>query len=528
MSDSRQSQRVQRVACVVVATILGAAGIFTLQSRAAEPEPVAPVVPVAPVAPVAPIAPAAEAAPVATVAPVTQPIPVSPATGEDASALLGDRTRTVPPTAAPDPASSLVVNESAGSTAVMNNDIAGPTDFVLGPGTGTAAHPQIDTPFMHLLRSNNAASGLDDLGLTVAGYIQGGYTLNLHRSGGDLIFGRAFDDEYGNAPQLDQIGLSISRQVARDRFDVGGKIEGIYGYDTFRFHSNGLNAYGFCLNGDAPDAANNAHQPRNQFDLTQAYLDLNFEVGSGLLLRLGKFVTPLGYETIDPTSTPFYSRSYLFGFAKPFTNTGALLNYRLDKEWEAWGGVVRGWDQSLNDNNSSVSFLGRLDWNPSARFNIHVGTIWGQEGDNCDCSCPSNDSARFLIDLVSTYAVTERFSLGMEALYGRAGRADANNASAEWYGVAGYASYQLARSCQLNGRLEYFRDQDGTRLLTGQDLEVASATIGLSITPFPESRSLSGMRVQPEVRYDHATTPEFDGGSRKNQITFGIGVLYAF
>jgi hypothetical protein len=405
---------------------------------------------------------------------------------------------------------------------------AGPKDFLIG----SPLYDATGGPLMRLLDTTSAGRALRDAGFVVGGHVQGGYTYYPQRSANDVIFGRVFDDAYGNAPQLDQIGLSLTRLAARDRFDLGGRVEVLYGYDTFRFHSNGLDAYGGNC-GDEDDSARNpegaAHKPRNQFDLTQAYLDLNVDVGTGLLVRAGKFVTPLGYETIDPTTTPFYSRSYLFGFAKPFTHTGVLLNYRPAAAWDVWGGVVRGWDQSIDDNNGSVSALGRVDWRPNDRLDLRAGAIVGREGTDCGCDeCDGDNGSRLLVDLVATYKVTDALGIGAEALYGRSGSADETGGSAEWYGAAGYASYAVSRAVRVNARLEYFRDTDGTRLLTGSDLEVASATVGLTVSPFATGTYLSGLAIQPEVRYDHATTPEFDGGTRKNQVTFGVGVLYAF
>jgi len=448
--------------------------------------------------------------------------PVVPETSTDANTVPADAA------AVPDNEPVPVKPAAVAARSVTIAPDFGASDFLLVPPShDTLPREPADSLLMRLLGGNDPDSSLHRSGLVLSGHAQGGYTYNPNRSSGDVNFGRVFDDSYADAPQIDQLALSVHRRAARDRFDVGGRVEVLWGYDTFRFHSNGLDAYGGCNeDADNPDTA--ARDPRNQFDLTQAYLDLNFEVGTGLLLRVGKFVTPLGYETIDPTTTPFYSRSYLFGFAKPFTHTGVLLNYRLDDHWEAWGGVVRGWDQSLKDTNGSVSFLGRLDWRPDPRWNVRLGVITGHEGTECDCGCPGNDANRTLVDLIITHAVTDRFGLGVEALYGRGAKSDENNRSAEWYGVAAYASYKLTGSVRLNARGEWFRDQNGTRLETGSDIDVMSATLGLSITPFSSSTALNGLTIQPEIRYDHATTPEFDGGTSRDQVTLGIGVLYSF
>lgn len=480
------------------------------------------------VQPVANDPPAASSA-----APSTQPAPAAAAdVNQQLHAAIDATTRPITSTPTPNDESAAVptatqpladVTGNAPSTEIAAGDAQpapyrpGPSDFLLDPAVG-------DRLLMQLLGPD---SPLAQAGVQVGGHIQGGYTFNPQRSADDTIFGRVFDDGYGNSPQIDQIALSASRRVARDRWDLGGKVELIYGYDTFRLHANGLDFYGGC-DEDLVSPERAPHDPRNQFDLTQAYLDLNVPVGNGLLVRAGKFVTPIGYETIDPTTTPFYSRSYLFGFAKPFTHTGILLNYPLDESWSVWGGAVRGWDQALKDNNDSWSLLGRVDWRATERLFLSLSGIFGREADGDGCCCCGEDSSRLLVDLIASYAVSDRLGLGLEVLYGRSGGADSTGGAAEWFGFAGYASYLISPAVTANARLEWFRDADGVRLLTGSNLELTSITLGLAVRPFGGHRYLSPLTVQPEIRYDHATAPEFDGGTRHNQLTLGVGVLFAF
>ena len=387
-------------------------------------------------------------------------------------------------------------------------------------------------PLQSALDEAGLGEGLRSLRLDVRGHAEVGYTFNPDHDTGDDNFGRVFDDEHGHHVQIDQLDLAVERRARRlrGRWDVGGALEVVYGYDTFRFHSGGLDFYSGCEDEDAEDAGHDGDRdPLLQFDLLQAYADVNVPVGRGLVLRVGKFVTPLGYETIDPATSPLYSRSYLFGFAKPFTHTGVLANYRFDDAWQAWGGVVRGWDQATEDDNDVVSFVGRVDYAPGPRWETHFGFVTGPEGDDCDCDCPSNNERyRTVVDLTAGYVVNEKLKLGAEALYGYDGAADGNGNAADWYGAAGYAAYRFDRRVTLNGRLEGFYDGDGTRLDTGEDLTLYSATVGLTVTPFPGHAFGSHVRVRPEIRYDHADAPEFDGGTSKNQLTAGVDVVVTF
>ena len=106
----------------------------------------------------------------------------------------------------------------------------------------------------------------------------------------------------------------FERQVDTTKFDVGGMIElYMYGSDAARIHSRGLGYNGSDSSDDNnpvdPLAVANLH-PIWQFDISQAYVDVNLPVGNGLQVRVGKFVTLMGYEAIDPRGNPFYSHSY--------------------------------------------------------------------------------------------------------------------------------------------------------------------------------------------------------------------------
>src|SRR5205085_3196495 len=120
----------------------------------------------------------------------------------------------------------------------------------------------------------------------------------------------------------------------------------------------------------------NTH-PINQYDLTQAYVDIFVPVGNGLTVRVGKFVTLMGNETIAPIATvtgssgnALYSHSYNFGFGIPFTHTGVLATYAIGDKLTVNGGFSRGWEQSTNDNNGAIDVLGGVAYTLSDEVSI--------------------------------------------------------------------------------------------------------------------------------------------------------------
>ena len=146
-------------------------------------------------------------------------------------------------------------------------------------------------------------------------------------------------------------------------WDVGGRFDFIFG-EHRPFHSNGL--WDNPLSSSSSDPFYKGRfSPENQADITQAYLDFALPLGNGLDLKVGKFVTPLGYEVINPTQNQFYSHSYLFGFAIPFTHTGILGDVCHQRQLDGRCGNQRGWNSSLRDNNGDPDLLGGVTWTPA-------------------------------------------------------------------------------------------------------------------------------------------------------------------
>src|ERR1051325_6405563 len=106
------------------------------------------------------------------------------------------------------------------------------------PKAGTATPPR---PLMQLLDQAGVAKPLDDARITVGGHIEASWTWNFHDPDSDVNPGRVFDFEH-NDFTMNQLSLFIERKVdvAKKQFDVGGKVEGIFGSDAGLIHANGL------------------------------------------------------------------------------------------------------------------------------------------------------------------------------------------------------------------------------------------------------------------------------------------------
>jgi Putative beta-barrel porin-2, OmpL-like. bbp2 len=379
---------------------------------------------------------------------------------------------------------------------------------------------------MSLLSEAGLAKPLNDAGIKFYGYIEGGYMYDFsapHHSDGATFLG---NNNFKNSLILDNISLNIERTVdpTKKQFDLGFRVEALYGADARLIHSNGLL---------------DEQTGRNQWDLIQAWVDITFP-GVPVRLRLGKWIELAGFENYsaniynafgDP-ARGLYSHSYSFLYAEPGTQTGALLTYVLSPQWTLDAGFTRGWNQSIRDANDSLDFLGRVTFAPSDKTSIVFVMTAGPEfpigvGPNL----PPGDNSDWwtALDLVVTQKVTDQLNLGLGIDYVNTPRIPGlTGGTKQWGAVDGYISYAFDPHFTLNTRLEWYRDAaQGFSLGAPVSANFYAVTVGAAIRPLPEDKFLSGLLFRPEIRYDHSSRPVFNSGD-KDQVTFSVDALFTF
>jgi len=366
----------------------------------------------------------------------------------------------------------------------------------------------------------------------ISGWIDSGMTFNPDSPQSNQNFGRLFDDR-ANEPLLNQLVINFERERAPQpgQFDWGFKLQFMYGSDARFIHSLGL----------FDRTANETLQP----DLVEAYLNLHFPVMTegGLDLKLGKFVTLEGAETIDPRNNFFYSHTYIFNFGIPFNHTGALATFHASKLLDLYAGITRGVNASVDDNNDNPAFhggvgLNLLDGKLSALATTHIGP-----------ETPSdNRHNRYLNDLTITAKPTKNFTSITDLNYIYDEAADATG-----YGVAQYFIYTINDVFSIGVRGEIWRDADAfyvasfaenddaldglrggsvtidPRTVGGGKTTYGAVTLGLNIKP-PVPKPAASLVIRPELRFDRALngTRPFNDSSERSQFTAGIDVIITF
>jgi hypothetical protein len=354
---------------------------------------------------------------------------------------------------------------------------------------------------------------MEKLGLSITGFIEGGYFYDFtvpHNTASPRSTPPTFilfPGDYKNQVMLNQLDLQIARSIDSSKFDIGFMVEMMYGRDAVYIHSNGMLDNGNKHGNTSPD---------DDFDLTQAYLTVNIPVGNGLLLTGGKFVSPFGYEYINPTQNALYTHSYLFSYAIPFTQTGITATYHFNDALTLLAGITRGWNQSTSDNNGAIDFLGELTWTINSKMGLIANLSVGPQ------STGNNSDYWTVVEGVYNWQLSDQMKLGVDALYGNA------NAIAQWYGVAGYLTYQFNKFVAANFRAEYYHDGRGfTTGVGGTDINYCEGTLGCAITPTPDVNLLQTLTIRPEVRIDAADHAVYDG-THFNETTCAVDVYLKY
>lgn len=124
---------------------------------------------------------------------------------------------------------------------------------------------------------------------------------------------------------------------------------------------------------------NNA-APRATLNMTNAYV--HHKVGdTGLVLKVGKFGSGVGYETYNYMNNMNYTRSYAFNNMNPWFLTGIAADYAIN-EMVSVGAVAANSDLNLdNDENESKHMGVNVTVKPMEGLTVKLNYLTGKQGD---------------------------------------------------------------------------------------------------------------------------------------------------
>ncbi|GAB3495502.1 hypothetical protein GCM10027341_12950 [Spirosoma knui] len=263
--------------------------------------------------------------------------------------------------------------------------------------------------------------------------------------------------------------------------------------------------------------------------IKQAYITL--KASSKLSFTAGQFGTHIGYEVIDAPVNFNYSLSNLFNNG-PFYHIGLKAQYAFSDRVALMVGVVNNVD-NLNDNNKKKGLIGQLFISPVSGWNVYLNGIVSNEASPDSNGIVDNNASYSLFDLATTYQVTSKFFVGLNAATGsqKGGfQVPAGvNSARTWGGVAVYSNYAFTDKFALGARYEVFDNKSGVRGLTdasGSGASVNSLTFTGNITAAD-----GHVLLKPEFRIDTYSANKFeknDGSLSTSQATLGMAAIFKF
>ncbi len=344
------------------------------------------------------------------------------------------------------------------------------------------------------------------------------------------VFGaaRAFDQRAGQF----QLGLVQAKATY-----VSDKVDAVF---DLAFGNNAdLGNYGNTVSLNSGAATSTA------LAIKQAYLTL--KATPKLSFTAGQFGTHIGYEVIDAPVNFNYSLSNLFNNG-PFYHLGVKAQYAFSDRAYLMLGLVNNVDRNF-DNNRAKGLIGQLFFSPVTNWNVYLNAIVSNESDAQTNGTTQSENSYSLFDLTTTYQLTSKFFLGLNAAtgYQKGGYQVANNPyatgtrvdqSINWGGVAVYGNYALTDKFALGARYEIFDNSGGARALTAGDgtgVSVNSLTVTGNFT-LADGHVL----LKPEFRMDTYSKNKFVGdtpsvdsdgttlATEKSQSTIGMAAIFKF
>lgn len=384
------------------------------------------------------------------------------------------------------------------------------------PGAQTVYIPPVADEKKGFLRA------MEDI--SMGGYIDTQYQGTFENSKGDNV-GRVFSDKAKDTFSMNAAKIWFEK-AANPEGGPGFRIDLLLGSDAryIDFNDGGITA-------------------ADEFAIEQAYVQyiapLGFWGNSDIFphsieFKAGRFTTMAGYEVIEGPSNWNISRSVTFGYALPFTHTGIRATFGLFNDYlTVTTGINNGWDADIGSH-TYKTFEGAVSFKPFKDVTWTTATYIGPS-DTTSTGGPNTIGPaignRFLVTNVLNWDVNDKLALGGDFDFGNQRRVGLDGSdvfqSAQWYGTAGYAKYQIAEKFSAAYRFELFRDADRYRNWTGVGTAGATTDVANTLTlEYKISENLIG-RGEYRIDYAHAGDGNVFNGSHA-QNTLGGQFIYLF
>lgn len=433
----------------------------------------------------------------------------------------------------------------------------------------TGAQAAMKTPQSNgMLNSLIMPKVFKDNGIEIGGWMNGGATFNPSHStygyNGPVTFG-----DRANQAQLNQFNIFLKRDVVNSgkSWDLGFRADFMFGTDAIFTQAYGNPSF------DPTTAA--AHSTRGDWDLNilntgrnygvalpQAFVEIYAPIANGLTIKAGHFYTPIGFESVPAPNNFFYSHAYTMQYGEPFTHTGVLTHYNVDKNIVFMSGAITGsgtggWDGNFNRNMSNWGGIGGVTYTTDdKRSSLNIAGTGSHQS-------ARNNAFWGMYSVVAKHMITPKTHFILQHDHGYADNIFVNGQQqqAQWYGVNTHLYQDVLHDLSIGVRGEWFRDAQGFRVTNpgrvaaalgtdnqsfavhgaqnvafGLPADYYAVTIGANWKPAKrlkiDTKALQQFNVRPNIRYDRADALSQSAytpfGGQKDQVLFSMDFTLPF
>lgn len=360
-----------------------------------------------------------------------------------------------------------------------------------------------------------------DSGVTLDGWVDAGFIGNT--SSPNSKFNGPYNAvDRSNELMLNQIYLIAEKALPDCGFGIGGRIDYLYGEDYLLAESIGIEK-----RSDGSAHWNNQYYGSA---IPQAFVSLGSQ---DLSVQLGHFYSVVGYEGVMAPSNFFYSKSYSYQFAGPFTHWGAQANWNPSEAWTVQAGLHNGWD-AFDRVSDKMGFIGKVRYDSQdtgswTSFAITTGDDYNDGAGVAPVQGFTNRTRySWLVGLPLSCKIDYVFHHWLGLQDGGA----PDGTQAEWYGIDQYLTYEVNKCTKLGMRFEWFHDDAGTRVGLNRPSnpnnpalpgDYYSLSVGVNYSP------KDYLTIRPELRSDWfdggAAILPFNDATDDNQFMLGIDVI---
>ncbi|MBI3013028.1 MAG: outer membrane beta-barrel protein [Elusimicrobia bacterium] len=248
-------------------------------------------------------------------------------------------------------------------------------------------------------------------------------------------------------------------------------------------------------------------------------------------VKVGKTEKLSGIESLESHKNSTITRGMIFGLAQPFTHLGVLVGYQNSEIYDAWIGVVNGWNVNT-DNNKGKTLASKLGLNFGDNLKGDNSLYYGKEdGGRMRISFDSS----WLVKPIAKTTVGFQLNLGREdgaSITDKDSNGAADGGEAKWYGIGIHPKYQYTDRFALGARYEWFYDVDGARAVSPFFAGSLNGVTIQNLTLTPTFFLNPSVMFRLEYRYEWASRDGYedsDGAVTKDTVSiFATELVYKF